>query len=165
MLLIRAKMKKLPVRHSPVHLPPRGLGVRPVIIFLTVCTKEKKQILARREIHELLRDVWKETEGWLVGRYVIMPDHVHLFCAPRGEDVPSLEEWVRFWKARATRRWPYPEERPLWQRSFWDTQLRRLDKYDEKWDYVRYNPVRKGLVQDPEEWPYQGVMNVLSWDG
>ena len=165
MLLIRAKMKKLPVRHSPVHLPPRGLGVRPVIIFLTVCTKEKKQILARREIHELLRDVWKETEGWVVGRYVIMPDHVHLFCAPRGEDVPSLEEWVRFWKARATRRWPYPEERPLWQRSFWDTQLRRLDKYDEKWDYVRYNPVRKGLVQDPEEWPYQGVMNVLSWDG
>ena len=156
-------MKERPARRSPVHLPPRGFGIRPVIIFLTVCTKEKKQILARKEIHELLQAVWKEARGWIVGRYVIMPDHVHLFCAPWGEDVPFLEEWVRFWKARASRRWPHPEERPLWQRSFWDTELRRLDKYDEKWDYVRYNPVRKGLVTVPEEWPYQGVMNVLSW--
>ena len=56
-------MKERPARRSPVHLPPKGFGIRPVIIFVTVCTKEKKQILARKEIHELLQAVWKEARG------------------------------------------------------------------------------------------------------
>ena len=40
-----------------------------------------------------------------------------------------------------------PNDRPIWQRHFWDTQLRRGESYDQKWDYVMQNPVRAGLAE------------------
>jgi len=52
---------------------------------------------------------------------------------------------------------------PIWQRDFWDTQLRKGENYDEKWQYVLENPVRAGLVKHSEDWPYQGELNVLEW--
>jgi hypothetical protein len=43
------------------------------------------------------------------------------------------------------------------------TQLRRSENYTEKWQYVLRNPVRAKLVENIEDWPYQGEMNVLMW--
>jgi REP element-mobilizing transposase RayT len=51
----------------------------------------------------------------------------------------------------------------LWQRDCWDTQLRRGESYRAKWEYVLDNPVRAGLCESPDEWPYLGEMNVLQW--
>ena len=99
--------------------------------------------------------------AWRVGRYVIMPDHVHLFCAP-ADDV-SLGRWVQFWKAMVSRWWPVPTQRPVWQRDHWDTQLRSPERYDEKWEYVRGNPVRAGFVADADAWPFQGELCRLEW--
>jgi hypothetical protein len=41
--------------------------------------------------------------------------------------------------------------------------LRRDENYHQKWEYVRANPVRAGLVKDAEEWNYQGALNYLPW--
>ena len=156
-------------RKHPVHLPMVERFNEPVIVFLTVCTKNRKCILAEPEVVELLRDAWREATNWLVGRFVIMPDHVHLFCAPNGRGtkgaVPCrpVGQWVRYWKTLASRRWPRPEEQPLWQLDFWDTQLRQVAHYDEQWEYVRQNPVRAGLAATPEAWPHQGEINDLRW--
>ncbi len=62
-----------------------------------------------------------------------------------------------------SRRWPRPEQQPIWQLDFWDTQLRKSTHYDEKWEYVSQNPVRAGLVRAPDDWPYQGELNELRW--
>lgn len=59
--------------------------------------------------------------------------------------------------------WPQPAEQPVWQRHFWDTQLRREENYAEKWHYVNENPVRGGLVDRAAEWPYRGELNILAW--
>jgi hypothetical protein len=50
-----------------------------------------------------------------------------------------------------------------WQTDHWDTRLRSGESYDAKWEYVRNNPVRAGLVKTADEWPYQGELNVLPW--
>jgi putative transposase len=92
-----------------------------------------------------------------------MPNHIHLFCAPLLWVPESLQGWVGCWKSNAARHWPRRENTPIWQRHFWDTQLRRGESYDEKWDYVVANPVRAGFVTRSEDWPYQGEMNVLRW--
>src|SRR6059058_282346 len=97
------------------------------------------------------------------GRYVIMLDHLHLFCAPTEHDSLPITNWITLWKSYATRRWPNPGELPIWQRHFWDRQLRRSESYDEKWNYVVENPVRAGLVARSEDWPCQGEINVLQW--
>ena len=57
-----------------------------------------------------------------------------------------------------------PERNPsLFQRECWDTQLRKGDSYAAKWEYARNNPVRSGLVDNVDAWPYQGEMNILEW--
>ncbi len=132
----------------------------PVIVFITVCTKNREPWLANREVHETLVSVWREATAWLVGRYVLMPDHVHLFAAPGELDFP-LGNWVGYWKAQFSRRHGNPKHR--WQTGYWDTQLRRGESYDAKWEYVRWNPVRHGLVNHPDEWEFQGEIFVLEW--
>lgn len=145
----------------------------PTIVFLTVCTRDRKPWLVNVEVHELLRTVWVDAKAWLVGRYVLMPDHVHLFCAPNEEgsagaspsqsdfSLPPLDNWVRYWKSQFSKRGKNPQHR--WQPDHWDTRLRREESYDTKWDYARNNPVRAGLVVRPEDWPYRGETHVLRW--
>ena len=45
---------------------------------------------------------------------------------------------------------------PIWQRRFFDHVLRSDESYAEKWNYVRENPVRAGLVKSADDWPYAG---------
>jgi putative transposase len=106
---------------------------------------------------------WRDAASWNVGRYVILPDHVHPFCAPAVFPGRPLAQWVQYWKARASLAWPRRLEQPIWQRDGWDTQLRRHENYEAKWQYVLANPVRAGLVAKPEDWPHQGELNVLRW--
>lgn len=147
-------------RHRPVHHAPVAVHGRSIIVFLTVCTRRRRPCLAAPEVHAHVCDVWIRATHWLVGRYVIMPDHIHLFCSPAVLPAHRLDRWVRFWKAVISRSLDAPEG-TLWQTDFWDTQLRCGDSYQRKWDYVRNNPVRTGLVKQAADWPYQGELNVL----
>ncbi|MFA7345268.1 MAG: hypothetical protein WC003_13270 [Terrimicrobiaceae bacterium] len=152
-----------PGRRHPAH-PPLHEGFNsPTIVFLTVCTAGRKPVLAEADAQAVLRAAWDGAKSWRVGRYLLMPDHVHLFCAPAEFPPRPLNQWVAFWKSRAARHWPRPEDSPLWQRDHWDTQLRRSDNYTEKWRYVLENPVRAKLVERVADWPYQGEMHVLVW--
>jgi hypothetical protein len=58
---------------------------------------------------------------------------------------------------------PADTDRAIWQRDVWDTQLRSGQHYHEKWEYVRMNPVRKMLTDDPAQWSFQGELNELLW--
>jgi len=150
-------------RRRPVHQELREVFNKPIVVFLTLCTKGKKPILAHDDVHTLLRESWCEADSWIVGRYVVMPDHLHLFCSPAMLQSPPLQQWVSYWKSHAARHWPKPQDAPVWQRDFWDTQLRREESYDDKWRYVVGNPVRASLVARTADWPYQGEMNALIW--
>jgi REP element-mobilizing transposase RayT len=154
-----------PIRKTPAHFPLRRALHHTSIIYLTVCTEKRKPILCRPECHELLLTSWEKADQWKIGRYVILPDHVHLFCSPACFDSTSLDNWVKYWKTIVSRSWPNRNEQPIWQKSYWDTELRRGQSYDQKWRYVRQNPTRKGLAATEEEWLYQGELNVLNWIG
>ena len=91
-----------------------------------------------------------------------MPDHIHLFCAPKNEEI-AIEQWIAFWK-RQFRRKAGPAA-PRFQSRGFHHRLRRDENYHQKWEYVRANPVRAGLVKNAEEWKYQGVLNHLPWYG
>ena len=143
--------------HAPIVERPG----QAVIVFLSVCTRQRKCILAHGDVVQLLEESWRSASSWMVGRFIVMPDHVHLFCAPLEAEARPLAQWVRYWKSSVSRRWPRAGEQPIWQLDFWDTQLRRGHHYAEKWEYVRQNPVRAGLVRRSEDWPYQGELHEL----
>jgi putative transposase len=149
-------------RKHPIHLPPLERHNLSIIIYVTACTAKRRKVLACPEVHQAIVAAWVQASTWLVGRYVVMPNHVHFFCAPNGFEAPSLERWMRFWKSRVTATIGNPGG-GLWQRDHWDRQLRRGQSYDEKWDYVRNNPVRHGYLNDPDDWLYQGELHELRW--
>jgi putative transposase len=69
-------------RRHPVHLSPSEKQNRAIIIFVTACSAKRRKVFATAEAHAAIVTAWNEASRWLVGRYVIMPDHVHFFCAP-----------------------------------------------------------------------------------
>jgi len=102
--------------------------------------------------------------GWRVGRYVVMPDHVHWFCAAGGErEAKTLSGFVGNFKQWTARRLLQALGRPgpFWQGEFFDHVLRSRESYESKWLYVRENPVRAGLVARAEDWPYAGEIGAL----
>jgi putative transposase len=156
-------------RPSKRKRPASGVIVSadgPTNVFDTICTKERIPWLATNDVHDLLCKTWLEAEAWLVGRYVVMPDHIHLFAAPGAMGI-EYENWVKYWKSQFTKAYKDklgcdPPSR--WQSNDWDTRLRSWESYDRKWDYTRNNPVRHRLVERAEDWPFQGELYELRWE-
>jgi len=154
-----------PIDEPGRRKPAEGVRIeidRSTIVFVTVCTKARHPWLACAEAHQLLREVWSQAQAWLVGNYILMPDHLHLFAASRDLQF-TLEQWLAYWKSRFTK--AHQHEDWLWQAHAFHHRLRHDENYAQKWHYVRENPVRKGLVTDPDAWPYQGMIHVLPWHG
>jgi len=150
-------------RKKPAHFPTVETGFRSIIIFLTVCTHRRRPLLANDEAARLIIAAWQAANFWRVGRYVIMPNHIHLFCAPNTFPQQPFKNWVSFWRNYVTRAWPHRNQTPIWQRDYWDRQLRRHESYAQKWEYVVNNPVRHDHVAHGEDWSFQGELNVLNW--
>jgi REP element-mobilizing transposase RayT len=135
------------------------------IVFFTVCTHQRKTILANTQCHDILRAVWAESahrQGWWVGQYIIMPDHVHFFARPE-TDADQMAKWLQMWKGVTSRQIAKTLgiRPPIWQADYFDRYLRSADSYSEKWDYVELNAVRAGLVQRVADWAYRGVIHDL----
>jgi REP element-mobilizing transposase RayT len=126
----------------------------PPIYFVTFNTHRRRNLLAKAEMHDRFAGFAHEAErrGIAVGRYVLMPDHMHLFVAG-GPDF-LLTQWVRMLKRTLSK--SIPDAAPHWQQGFFDHIIRHTESYAEKWEYVRQNPVRAGLVSESESWPFQG---------
>lgn len=146
-------------RRHPVH----GVlitSASPTIVFLTTCTKNRIPWLATSEVHTLLRRAWLNATARLVGRYVIMPDHIHLFAALGPREI-DFDNWVRYWKSIVSKAHGNKDHR--WQTDHWDRRMRTAQDCAAKWEYVWQNPVRHGLVSRAEDWPYQGELNRFEW--
>lgn len=148
-------------RKSPIHFDGTGDVRRTPIQFVTICTKDRRKVLANEGVHEAILTAWSIADTWLVGKYVIMPDHIHFFCAPAVLDPVPLAKWITFLKGTSTRHMPQDIQRPVWQKEYWDRLLRSSEAYEEKWEYVFNNPVRAGLVDESSSWPYAGELNEL----
>jgi putative transposase len=154
---------KIRVREYP-KLPPRlrWILVHDPLFFVTFCTYERRKLLASDTVHgafvSFARSAHSE-QNIAVGRYVIMPDHVHLFV--RGSDDFQLGRWIGMLKQRLGKQIQTLRSTPTWQRGFFDHLLRSDESYSKKWNYVRENPVRAGLVTNADDWPYSGEIVLI----
>jgi putative transposase len=143
-----------PSRKRLPHIPPMERHNAPIVLFVTVCMRNRQHMLANEASCNALLQTWREVTNWRVGDYMIMPDHAHFFCVPGEIHPPNIQQWTKYWKRVAGRK--HERFKNNWQDDCWDTQIRDLDHYNEKLAYVRMNPARKGLVTEPDAWPYQG---------
>ena len=142
--------------------PAKGVFIfrnRATIVFVTVCSRQRKKELANATVHDALLTAWNKADRWIVGAYIIMPDHIHFFCSPKDDDMP-IERWLTFWKREFRR---LGDSAPRFQSDGFHHRLRGEESYAEKWEYVRANPVRAGLVMEPEDCLYQGIIHELRY--
>ena len=100
---------------------------QPTVIFDTVCTKSKVRWLADPLIHQTLIDVWtRDATAWLIGRYVIMPDHIHYFAWATDTNI-EFDAFVTFWKSRFSKAHGFADRRL--QAGEWDTRMRTEFQY------------------------------------
>ena len=134
----------------------------PLILWCTVCARDRARWVAQEVVRETLHEIWLNVaDAWLVGDYVLMPDHVHFFCCPqRFGDGVTAERWVGFWKDRFAKKICQPQWR--WQDGMFHTRIRSDAHYLEKENYMQENPVKAGLVAKPEDWPWRGHVHDLS---
>jgi len=89
-------------RKRPVHIHPIGRDNIPIILFLTVCSKDKQKKFNNSIFHDAVRKAWIKADAWKTGYYMIMPDHVHWFCTPGRFPIYNLKQWIKYWKRVVT---------------------------------------------------------------
>jgi len=105
------------------------------VYFITTCTEHRRRLLDNAGAHEAFRGFCEgaRERGALVGRYVLMPDHLHLFvCIPPGE--LGLSGWMKSLKNSLSKHWRGGGiEAPHWQKGFFDHLIRNNESHAEKW--------------------------------
>ncbi len=154
-----------PFRELGRQTPAKGVHIMsgsPSWVFLTVCTEKRTTWLAKNTVQHALHDIWlNAATAWLVSDYLLMPDHLHLFCAPYDLKF-NIERWIAFWKDRFSKIHP---DTGTFQTGGFHHRLRDGENYSQKWLYVRENPVRAGLVKAPQDWSYSGRVHDIRWTG
>jgi putative transposase len=143
------------------HPSPVERFNQPTVIFLTVCARVRTPLYDKARAHEALLHAWENAHQWHVAEYVIMPDHLHLFCVPGVLQPEPIRNWTRYWKRLAGIR--CRALKSSWQDDVFDRQLRTREQLEEKRHYVRMNPVRAELCDAPDDWPFRGVLREILW--
>jgi len=138
--------------------------------FFTVVTYRRRKILIEPESRVILRKVIKEVKQrypFTIEAWILLPDHLHsIWTLPPGDnDYPKRwgmikagfskqakslfhrQEWMNETKTRR-------RESTIWQRRYWEHQIRNEDDYRRHMDYLHYNPVKHRLARRVIDWPH-----------
>ena len=136
--------------------------------FFTLNLANRSSRLLTRHIH-VLRDAVRKVQHahpFRIVAMVVLPDHLHaVWTLPSGDnDYPlrwslikagfsrSLESTEHISESRRRKR-----ERGIWQRRYWEHQIRDDIDLGRHVDYIHINPVKHGHVDVPVSWPYSSI--------
>ena len=141
---------------------PREEYVGKKIYFITVCAEERRPIFLdgnRANISiEALKRI-SQSMHFLVHAFCIMPDHVHFLVDAKNAS-SNLIRFVAQWKQLTGYLFRHELPRRFWQRRFYDHVLRKAEQSDSVAWYIWMNPVRKGMVTEPQQYPFSGSFTV-----
>ena len=138
--------------------------------FFTVVTYRRQAILCDTPIRDALRSALATTRSkrpFTIDAWVLMPDHLHcIWTLPAGDadfatrwslikrqvshncgKLYRRAEWIKASKQKH-------RESTLWQRRYWEHQIRDEDDFTRHMDYIHYNPVKHGHCNQVSEWPF-----------
>lgn len=140
-------------RHGPPHLfIPRA------IYMITGSTLYKQKFfnteIKRSYLHKVLHEKASELE-WNLEAWAILCNHYH-FVARAPEDANTLTSLIRSVHSITARYVNAIDKKPgrrIWH-SFWDKCISSEKAYLARLHYVHLNPVKHGLVEKPEDYPF-----------
>jgi len=140
----------------PPRIPVWLRWEQSVVYFVTICVAGRKPVLANDDAFVAFKNAAAKLRNWTVLAAVLMPDHLHMLVAPTEDREAKLGN-----VSAAIKRWMRKELKASWkwQPGCFDRLLRSDESLHDKWLYVEENPVRAGLVQRWEDWPYRYELN------
>jgi putative transposase len=138
---------------------------------VTLADRRKSTLVEHVDLLRSATRLVKERHPFTIDAIVIMPEHLHtIWTLPEGDkDYPT--RWALI-KAGFSRALPKDEaisesrlakgERGIWQRRYWEHQIRDDDDFARHVDYIHFNPVKHGHVASPIDWLYSSIHRFVS---
>ena len=146
----------------------RYYGTHDLHFITSSCYRRQPELGSawRRDLFVKILEETRRKYRFVVHGYVVMPEHFHLLITEPEVADPSVV--MKVIKERFSRRvnrrrkqaavaqkvlWERVRE-PVWQKRFYDFNVWSACKHVEKLRYMHRNPVRRGLVESPEQWKW-----------
>jgi putative transposase len=126
--------------------------------FITSATFQKHSLFQSDRMADLFLEVllhYRTQQKYLLHEFVIMPDHFHLLLTPTLTLERALQLIKGGFSSRAKKELGFGDE--IWEKSFYDRRVRDWQEYCAFRQYIHQNPVKKGLVDRPEEYLYSSA--------
>lgn len=145
--------------------------------FLTFSCYQRAPLFntpSARNIFEQTLEQVRRWYGFYICGYVVMPEHVHLLVSE--PERKKLAVALQMLKQNVAQRVPHhsrvvgispkstkpSKDNPFWQARYYDFNVWTEAKRIEKLRYMHRNPVKRGLVRSPEEWPWSSFRHYIS---
>ncbi len=136
---------------------PNSATGRSRIFFVSTQTAGGRSLFQTERMANLLVDVirfYMRAGKFIVHDFVVMPNHIHVLMTIPG--TISVERTMQLIKGgfsfRANRELGFRGE--IWQRGFSDVRITDEESFRQHQEYIQKNPVKAGLADSPEEYPY-----------
>lgn len=152
------------------YLRPHHPGAK---IFFTVALATRGSDTLTREV-ETLRHAVRVTRlkrPFDIDAWVVLPDHMHcIWTLPEGDSDFSTR-WsaikaqfsMSFGEGQVRSSHILRREKGIWQRRYWEHDIRDADDLLNHIAYCWHNPVKHGLVDHPKLWPYSSYRRDNPW--
>ncbi|TDR28845.1 REP-associated tyrosine transposase [Hydromonas duriensis] len=148
----------------------RRSNVAGATYFFTVVTHQRQPILCDGDVRLALREaigVVRAELSFEIDAWVLMPDHLHAIWTLPEHDADFGKRWGEIKRyvsqqcgGRLNQTWRLSDsnikrrESSVWQRRFWEHQVRDDADFERCINYAYYNPVKHGLVERVADWPH-----------
>jgi putative transposase len=137
--------------------------------FFTVNLQDRSQRCLVEHV-DVLRDCFRRVRtrhSFTIDAMVVLPEHLHAIWTLPPDDADFPARWMLVKQAftrklresgaltgGANRTRGKAGERSVWQRRYWEHQIRDEEDLGRHIEYIHYNPVKHGWVSKAADWPY-----------
>jgi len=135
------------------------------VYHITICTSNKQPYFLEPRIAQLIEDALgfgRNKNEIVLFCYCVMPDHLHILLSLNDTYPKRLQEWVSAFKRFTSKKtFELFGIKPLWQKNFYDHIVRKEESLNNIAEYIVNNPVRKGIVEEWEQYPHSKIVDPL----
>jgi putative transposase len=146
--------------------------------FFTVVTHHRRPFLCLPENITLLRNIFRKVikhHPFEIDAMVVLSDHLHcLWTLPEGDgDFSKRRRLIKSefsrgcgveFKAPPSASRQGKKEQAVWQRRFWEHQIRNEQDFVQHVEYIHYNPVKHGYAETPIDWLFSSFHRYVKKD-
>ena len=128
--------------------------------FITICAHMQRNLFQRDEVADLMVATlvkYGDAGEFELHEYVVMPNHIHLLLSLNDQqELGRVVQSIKGGFSHSLRKHgvAFPV---VWQQRYYDRRVRDADEFAQFSQYVRQNPVRKGLAEVPEDYPHSSA--------